>query len=159
MISTGMLPPDLEKALKIAVEKMSGVKADRLFLAVRSSAWGEDGHRSFAGQYRSFLNVPASKLLDIYKQVLASTYSERAMEYRRSIGFTEREVAMAVGCQEMVDATASGVLYTIDPNAPERDVMLISATWGLGLPVVSGQVPTDRFVVSQNLLAGLRRWI
>ena len=146
MISTGAIPSDLEKALKSAVDRMDDVKG----LAVRSSALGEDGYRSFAGQYRSLLNVPVGEVLDAYRQVLASTYSERAMEYRKSIGFTEREVAMAVGCQEMIDAMASGVLYTMDPNAPDRDVMLISATWGLGVPVVSGQAPTDRFVVSRR---------
>ncbi|NIA08415.1 MAG: hypothetical protein GWP10_01230 [Nitrospiraceae bacterium] len=146
MISIGTVPPGLEKALKNALDKMDDVKG----FAVRSSALGEDGYRSFAGQYRSLLNVSSEEVPDAYRQVLASTYSERAMEYRRSIGFTEHEVAMAVGCQEMIGARASGVLYTMDPNAPERDTLLISATWGLGVPVVSGEAATDRFVVSRR---------
>jgi len=30
-----------------------------------------------------------------------------------------------VGCQVMVDAKASGVLYTIDPAAPGKHTMLV----------------------------------
>ncbi len=146
MIGAGIIPSDLEKAIRNVLDRLPDIEC----FAVRSSALGEDGHRSFAGQYKSILNVPADKIPEAYKRVLASTYSEKAMEYRKSIGFTEWEVAMAVGCQEMVDVKASGVLYTMDPNAPGQDIMLISATWGLGVPVVSGEAPTDHFVVSRK---------
>ena len=57
---------------------------------------------------------------------------------------------MAVACQSMVDAAVSGVLYTLDPRSPENEVMMISAAWGLGAPVVAGEVKTDLFTVDRE---------
>jgi pyruvate,water dikinase len=50
----------------------------------------------------------------------------------------------------MVDAAVSGVLYTLDPRFPEHEVMMISAAWGLGAPIVSGKVKTDLFTVDRK---------
>jgi len=151
LITAGSLPPQLEKEMAGAIEqltKKSGAK--KLFFAVRSSAWGEDGEDSFAGQYMSRLNVPAAEVVGCYREVLASAYSETAMEYRRRKGYHEKEVIMSVACQEMIDARVSGVLYTLDPLQPEKEVMLLSATWGLGAPVVSGRAAADQFSVERR---------
>jgi pyruvate,water dikinase len=151
LIIAGTFPSPLEKALGLAAEQLcEAAQNRRVFLAVRSSAWGEDSEHTFAGQYASFLNEPPENLLECYKAVLASTYSSSAMEYRRQTGFSETEVAMAVGCQLMVDAKASGVLYSLDPQAPEREVMVITATWGLGAPLVAGKVVADHYTVSRE---------
>lgn len=57
---------------------------------------------------------------------------------------------MAVACQEMIDATVSGVLYSLDPSSPSHDTMTISAAWGLGGPIVDGTMEADRFTVSRE---------
>lgn len=151
LISSGTLPGKLEKEMALAVKRMAGnKKKGKVFLAVRSSAWGEDGERSFAGQYTSKLNVLAGDLRNQYRRVLASLYSEKALSYRQSVGYDESEVSMAVACQEMVDGQVSGVLYTLHPNHPERNSMLISAAWGLGEPIMSGLVNSDRFTVERK---------
>lgn len=151
LIMAGRLPTKLEKELANALEGLAGAgKVKKLFLAVRSSAWGEDGERTFAGQYLSLLNVAAVDLAQHYRRVVAALYSSKAMLYRQSIGFNEDEVAMAVACQEMVDGMVSGVLYTMDPSYPEHDNMLLTATWGLGAPVVSGMTNADRFSVERR---------
>lgn len=151
LILSSPLPNKLEKELAHSLTHLSGnYKNKDLFFAVRSSAWGEDGERSFAGQYKSILNVPASNLADAYRQVVASAYSESALMYRRQIGFQEDEVVMAVGCQIMVDADASGVLYTLDPSQGYGGTMKLSATWGLGAPVVSGQAIGDQFSIDRT---------
>lgn len=145
------LPPQLVKDMDRAVERLAQQNPGRpLRLAVRSSAWGEDSKRSFAGQHLSLLNVPPPDLPASYRQVVASAYSETSLTYRQQSGYTEDEVAMAVACQEMMDAEASGVLYTFDPQEMRDRNMLLSATWGLGAPVVSGRVPADRFNVDRQ---------
>lgn len=150
LILAAPLPSGLAKEIHRALGALWPTPgAGRGFLAVRSSAWGEDSELSFAGQYTSLLNVPAVRLENAYRQVLASAYSERALEYRRRQGFKESEVAMAVACQEMIDARSSGVLYTVDPQRPERDAMLIAAAWGLGTTVVAGRA-ADQFVVERR---------
>jgi pyruvate,water dikinase len=78
--------------------------------AVRSSAIGEDGSLTFAGQFESFLNVPTDQLGEAYRKVLASRFSERAISYRLSGGFTEGETPMAVLFMPLIEARSAGVL-------------------------------------------------
>jgi pyruvate,water dikinase len=125
-------------------------KADLRF-AVRSSAWGEDSEQSFAGQYESLLNVPKNAVLDAYKQVVASAYSPEAWRYRLDREYREHEMAMAVGCQLMLDADASGVLYTYSPLTPGEEHMVVSAAWGLGPAVVKGVAKVDTIVLERSL--------
>ncbi|HIJ78625.1 MAG: PEP-utilizing enzyme [Desulfobulbaceae bacterium] len=151
LIINGKLPAKLEKDLNRALEQLAGKRSlKKIYLAVRSSAFGEDGERTFAGQYTTILNVQATELAKTYLQILADTYGEKAMLYRRTIGFDEGEVAMAVACQEMIDSKVSGVLYTMDPSHPEQHKMMLSATWGLGGPLVSGRANADSFAISRS---------
>lgn len=150
-IMAGRLPGPLEKELAKALSVLAEeAPAKDLFLAVRSSAWGEDSKLTFAGQYLSLLNVPATSLNKSYISVLASAYGSTAMEYRRHKGFKESEVSMAVACQVMATPKVSGVLYTLDPHNPENETLLLSATWGLGAPVVSGKAAADHYVVDRT---------
>lgn len=145
------IPSSLKKTVHRSLQQLSKVLGRRSpYLAIRSSAWGEDTQASFAGQYHTFLNEPADNLLKCYQKVIESTFSSSAMEYRRQKGFSENEVAMSVGCQAMVNAKASGVLYTVDPMAPHEDVMLITAAWGLGAPLVEGRAQADHYRISRR---------
>jgi pyruvate,water dikinase len=151
MISSGTLTPALAAAIRKALRQLQKRMGSRhLWLAVRSSAMGEDSEHTFAGQYMSFLNQPQQHLLQCYKDVLASAYMPSAMEYRRQKGISEHEVAMAVACQCMINPKASGVVYSLDPLDPTHDVMVISSAWGLGAPIVNGTMATDRFMVSRE---------
>lgn len=150
-ILSAAVPPDVIRQIVSAIEGLrSGHRAEELFFAVRSSAWGEDSEHSFAGQYKSFLNIPPGQLIDSYKAVLASAYSSSALAYRQQKGFRIHELAMAAGCQLMINARASGVLYTLDPASPENDTMIVSATWGLGAPLVEGEIQADHYVLSRT---------
>ncbi len=121
----------------------------RVKVALRSSAWGEDGSISFAGQYRSILNVTRDELIDAYRQVVASAYDVEAWLYRLVKGFHENETAMAVGCQVMVQGQVSGVIHTYAPQAGEG-VMLANSVWGLCAPVVQGDHSADTMILSRK---------
>lgn len=150
-ILAGSIPPRLRKSLSRELDALQRKLGEKeLRLAVRSSAWGEDGNLSFAGQYDSFLNVTPDDLLDAYKKVLASTYSPSAMEYRRGYGFRPGEILMAVTVHCMVTARSSGVAYSLSPVNPGQNCIDVAATWGLGIPVVSGETEVDRFAVSRD---------
>ncbi len=118
--------------------------------AVRSSAYGEGGDLTFAGLHESFLNVPASDLLETYKKVLASLYSPEALSYRRQMGMLGEEAAMAVLCQAMVNSLVSGVVHTLNLEEPASDNLVIYASPGLGRTVVEGRANIDRFVVARS---------
>jgi len=151
MILDAEVPSRLKEEMLAAAELISKKYEDTFpCFAVRSSALGEDEISSFAGQYRSCLNIPLEEIPQAYKEVAASLYSPEAMEYGLLMGLRPHEIMMAVAIQLMIPARSSGVLYTYDPVRPEQETMIISSAWGLGEPIVSGEVPTDHFVLDRR---------
>ena len=139
------LPPDLEEALAQAVQGLPSP-----WLAVRSSAVGEDSEFSFAGQFATLLNVAAAGLPEHYKRIIASKFTSRAIFYWKYQHFSASELPMAVGVLAMVPARASGVMFSQDPQAPEADRVLITSVWGLGPYAVDGAISPDLYVVSRK---------
>jgi len=151
MVLEAKIPGSVRKAIRDAqgrIQKDAG--GERLLWSVRSSATGEDGEHSFAGQFLTRLNIRSEEIVSAYQEVLASTYSASAMAYRRQKGIDEAEAAMAVGFQPMVTARKSGVLFTLDAAAPETDAMVLSATWGMGEPIVSGEAQADQYRLERS---------
>jgi pyruvate,water dikinase len=126
--------------------------------AVRSSATREDSElASFAGQYESYLNVRGlDDILDAWRKCVASGFTERALGYQLSHGMDPLEGAVAVVVMKMVrsDLATSGVMFTLDPDSGNRNVVVITSSYGLGEFVVQGTVSPDTFVVWKE---GLRR--
>jgi len=65
------------------------------------------------------------------------------------------EVAISAGVQQMVrsDIGSSGVMFTIDTESGFKDVVFITASYGLGETVVQGAVNPDEFYVHKPLLS------
>ena len=150
MILSAQIPPDLAESILSAFQTFSQSENGRVKLAMRSSAVGEDSRASFAGQYLTVLNVDESNILAAYKKVIASKYSPRAMYYRINYGLTDNETPMAVLALKMIDARASGIVYTADHHNQESDHLKIHAIWGLGELLVSGKSSSDIFAVSRS---------
>ncbi len=147
------LPADLESSIvQAALELRQKVKHD-FKLAVRSSATSEDSDASFAGQHATMLNVSVANIIDAYKRVLASTFSPRAIFYRRHRGYRDQDVNMSVACIMMIDAKVSGVMYTLDPNDSRHAVIMISSVWGLAADAVDGAAMADFFLVDKKTRA------
>ena len=148
-------PEALERELRARYAEMSADAPD-LAVAVRSSATAEDlPEASFAGQQETLLNVRgADALVGAVHEVFASLFNDRAISYRAHRGFAHDEVALSAGIQRMVrsDLGASGVAFTIDTESGFEDVVLITASWGLGELVVQGQVNPDEFYVHKPSL-------
>lgn len=144
------LPAEVESSM---VSMMENMKAESGFTswAVRSSAVGEDGDVSFAGQYDTLLNVSADDIVKAYKTVLAGKYSTRALTYRLHNGISDTETPMAVLFLPMIDARASGVIYTLDPlDKCGGSCLVICTIPGLGSSLVDGSTIPDIFLVSRN---------
>ena len=150
LICKGDIPDDIKEAIDIQWQRLQQKSTFSGIVAVRSSAYGEDSQFSFAGQFKSILGVKKDKLLEAYKEVIASKYSPRAIVYRTQKRIRDEEMPMAVLILEMVNAKAAGVVYTKDPRQPQEDNMLITSYWGLGEYVVGGKVSTDYFLVSRT---------
>jgi pyruvate,water dikinase len=154
------LPARLEAAIAAAYRELMS-KAGEHPVAVRSSATAEDlPDASFAGQQETLLNVSGLQdVLAAIRHVFASLYNDRAISYRVHKGFAHSEVALSAGIQLMVrsDLAASGVLFTLDTESGFRDVVFITASYGLGETVVQGAVNPDEFYVHKPILAAGKR--
>jgi pyruvate,water dikinase len=142
-------PPDRDvaQAIRREIKRKDGAGP---MLAVRSSALGEDAEHSFAGQHETLLNVPPAEAVGAWREVVASLFSSQALRYRLERGLSVADALMPVGFVTMVPARASGVVHTVDPASPQRDVMIVSSTPGLGPSVMQGTSPVDRFELSRE---------
>ncbi len=147
LVMAAEIPQDVRESITLAAHDLYRKAPGRPRIAARSSAIGEDGRTTFAGQYSSFLNVPLEQVLRRWKETVASKFNPRALFYTHTKGLREEEVAMSVGCFLMVDAVAAGVAYSLDPNDTKLDTMVISAVWGLGKPVVDGSMTPDIYTL------------
>jgi pyruvate,water dikinase len=144
------LPADVADAIAKAVEEL-GNGAAQSGVAVRSSATTEDAaDASFAGLQDTYLWMKGvQQVQDRIRDCWGSLYSVESMSYRRKRDFKEKNVAMAVVVQTMVDARTAGVMFTRSPLTGDRSVMTIEGSWGLGSAVVGGEVTPDRWVVGK----------
>ena len=151
------LPEALEAEIREFHAWLRADAADDIAVAVRSSATAEDlPDASFAGQQETYLNVVGvDAVLDRIRHVFASLYNDRAIAYRVHKGFTHAEVALSAGVQRMVrsDHGSAGVMFTMDTESGFRDVVFITASYGLGETVVQGAVNPDEFYVHKPMLA------
>ena len=143
------VPADLATAITAAYAELEARTGAGVRIAVRSSAVGEDGESSFAGQYSTVLNVTRDGLLDAFKRVVASKYSPRAISYRQLLGLDDEDTPMCVIGLAMIDARASGVMYTLDPATGNAAQVKISSLWGLGEQLVGGDATPDAFLVDK----------
>jgi pyruvate, water dikinase len=147
------LPAEFEAELVQAWEQLGG---NNVAVAVRSSATAEDlPDASFAGQQETYLNVRGKEdVLRTVHLVFASLYNDRAIAYRVHQGFVHSQVALSAGIQLMVrsDLGASGVMFTLDTESGFRDVVFVTASYGLGEMVVQGAVNPDEFYVYKPAL-------
>ncbi|WP_125777293.1 PEP/pyruvate-binding domain-containing protein [Antribacter gilvus] len=135
------LPEPLGDALARGLRRLGDIP-----VAVRSSASDEDAaSASTAGQYESVLGVIGrDQVARAVRQVWASLGSARATAYRGALAGTP---AMAVLVQPLIDADASGVMFT--PSADDGATVIESA-WGLGPSVVGGTVTPDTCRVGRD---------
>ncbi len=156
-IMHGAMPDELADDIREAYKELEAEYGENTDVAVRSSATAEDlPTASFAGQQETYLNIRGTtNLLATCRQVFASLFTDRAISYRVDQGFTHMDVALSIGVQKMVraDRAASGVMFSIDTETGFRDVVFITAAYGLGENVVQGAVNPDEFYVFKPTLA------
>jgi len=130
--------------------------AEEVDVAVRSSATVEGSKKaSFAGQLESFLNILGEEdLLESCRKCYASLFTDRAIAYREKHGFAHDKVAISIGIQKMVrsDKAGAGVMFTVDTESGFPEMILINASWGLGINVVQGKVNPDQYAVFKPMM-------
>ena len=130
------LRQELEK--KLSPEKL---------YAVRSSANIEDSlDRSFAGQFKSVLNVcGVDAILQAIWSIWGTAQSPAVTAYLKRQNIASQQLFMAVIIQEMVRAQYSGVALSRNP-VTGADEVVVESVHGLGDALVQGGVTPQRWV-------------
>ena len=138
-------------------------------MAVRSSGSAEDlAGQSFAGQYDTFLyKTTIEEVSDSIKACWSSMFKDHILDYAtKSVFLSTKEgkdtneprvytpgawpqPRMGVLVMKMVEAKASGVIFTRNLWGEKNEVM-IEAVYGQGEGLVSGEITPDRFVLDKR---------
>lgn len=142
------VPPRLKAAIGEAFGALKARSPSGLRVSVRSSGLFEsNAYTSFAGQYRSVLNIDEDEVLDAYREVIASKFTPEALIYASVHGYALNEISMCAAVQCMIDADVSGVLYT---TWQKPNLLMIQSVYGLGLYVVNGTLTPDSWLYDKN---------
>jgi len=114
-------------------------------IAVRSSAVGEDGLFSWAGQFISKLFIEKEELQTAILQCAEASNGETVKAYAKSHGIKSGNLALIL--QEMVKAEKAGVLFTRHPVTLDDHVMVIEVITGVAEELVSGHIEPSRYYV------------
>ncbi len=158
LIKSAEIPPKVSHEILTNYEMMAEHYGGAMLTAVRSSAISEDSEYSFAGQYKTIIAANRETILVSYLDVAASKYSPEALFYRINLGLMDEETPIAVLVMAMVEAAASGVVYTTDPvEKGDDDMLVIRAVRGLGETLVSGAATPDTFFIERRKLEVVRK--
>lgn len=146
---------DLQIQLEHVMRSSFGIinldNLDGRSFAVRSSSWGEDEQdMSAAGQLTTVLNVESfENIRTSIKRCYASKFNTTNIEYKRQRGMP-LDLPMSVIIQEMVDCDKAGVMFTCDPTEGDSLTYIVTANYGLGESVVSGQADPDTIKIRRD---------
>ena len=157
LIRNSKFPKELEDDILKNYKKLcESYNKNNVAVAVRSSATAEDlCDASFAGQQESYLNISGEEaLLKACKNCFASLFTNRAISYRVDKNFNHFDVYLSIGIQKMVrsDSATSGVIFSIETESGFKNVVFITAAYGLGENVVQGVATPDEYYVFKPTL-------
>lgn len=145
----------LEKRISISEEDIDSVfrfiKNYPNNLSIRSSANLEDGAKlSFAGIFKSFLNIERDEVIPYIIKCWLSVFTETSIHYLIMNNIRIRDVSMGVILQEQLHPDYSGSLTTIDLKSNRNDLYNIEIIKGLGDDLMSGRKSPKSIKIYKN---------
>lgn len=114
-------------------------------LILRSSIEVEDSERSsFAGQFKSLINVNISNIASSVKEIYASAFGYNIIEYCEKFGIPVSKLRVAIIFQEFIPGELSGVAFVDHLNNKK---VIIESVLGLNEGLVSGRITPSRVIV------------
>ncbi len=159
-IKSVQLSKEVQTAIESAYEILcSSLSEPDLSVAVRSSGTVEDSaDASFAGQHSTYLNQQgkAAVVLSV-KKCWASLFNSRASEYRNKNNIKHSSALLAVVVQAMVVPTVAGTGFSCELASGGFPGLNVTALWGLGEGLVSGDLTADDWLFAPGSLCLIRR--
>ena len=113
--------------------------------SVRSSGNIEDGAgNSFAGQFDTYLNVPAADVAEKIRLCRESVKKETVQAYLCQNNMSEQDLEMNVIVQRMISADFSGVCFTANPQGLLNETVIVAGR-GTGDNVVEDKTDTTTY--------------
>ena len=150
-------PEEVSSAIKNAYRDLCARYGDdSLAVGVRSSATSEDQPgASFAGMLDTYLNIQGEEdLLWACRRCLSSLFTDRAIRYREKMDMDDLGSSLCVAVQRMVRSEKAGVMFSIDKETGFPDMVMMTASWGLGESDVAGETIPDEYRVYKLFLGG-----
>ena len=131
---------------ELQVELSENLTTDT-FYAVRSSANIEDSlERSFAGQFKSVLDVQGvDNVFQAIWSIWGTAQSDRVTSYLETHGISAQDLLMAVMIQEMIHPVFAGVSLSRNP-VTGADEVVVEAVEGSGEALVQSGVTPMRWI-------------
>lgn len=139
------LPNEFSEILHRKLQEMN-----TQYFSVRSSMNLEDGENdSFAGMLETYLFVKKEDITKYIEMCFESISNERVQSYLSHKNIANKNLAMSVVVQVMIDSQASGVVFTRSPVI-DNGLILVESGLGLGEGIVSGLVEVDQFLLDRK---------
>lgn len=113
--------------------------------SVRSSASAEDSESaSFAGQFRTYLNVGRNDIEKYIEKTAQPMETEGFREYCLKNKISAEEIQITVIVQKMISADISGVIFTANPQGLLNEIVVVAGN-GTGDNVVEDKTDTTTY--------------
>jgi len=132
------LDKDFKRELLKKLEKYSGQ------FAVRSSADVEDSEfKSYAGFFKTVLDVPKKGILKAIKQIYDSGINFNSP-------YSNTQVRMGIIIQEMIEAEISGIIFTYDIINKNPNSLMVELCYCKCENIVSGKINPSLYIINKN---------
>lgn len=153
MLIKASLPETMLKSLTDAYHHLS---SKDVYVAVRASVPDSQSHINL-GQ-TAILNILGGKAIaQAVQQMWASLYSTANLQHCYDQNVSPLQLGMAIIIQRMLEPESAGILFSQDPISQNPNLISIEAAWGLGEPVMSGQIVPDHYEVDRQSWTITRR--
>ncbi|MBU0976220.1 MAG: PEP/pyruvate-binding domain-containing protein [Patescibacteria group bacterium] len=158
-ILKGDLESEAKKIFERAYTSLSGFSD--AYVAIRSSFPFEDlVSDPFSKQSSTYLNVKGKKdVVEKIKYCWASMYTPQNIFFLLSKGHDLSSLKVAIIVQKMIQAEASGILFTQNPVDNDKSKMSIECVLGLGESLARGELVPDNYLVEKEGLKVLEKKI
>ncbi|MBN2100621.1 hypothetical protein JW710_01860 [Candidatus Dojkabacteria bacterium] len=152
-ILEGNFPDPLKEEIQRGYSRLSGFTDS--WVAVRSSIVPPINQKelAFSGLLDTVLNVKGvDDLLAAIKKVYASAFTERVASYLRATNSSIAEIKVSIVVQKMIQAEASGIVFTIDPISQNSEYLTVESVFGLGDVIAAGELTPDQYIINKKTL-------
>ncbi|MBE5936194.1 MAG: phosphoenolpyruvate synthase [Lachnospiraceae bacterium] len=140
-----MISDNLSVIVDGILEKLEGRGGKRYEYSVRSSTANEDGaDTSFAGQFKTYLNVNSLDIESYVIRCVRSLYNVNVLKYCSEQNVPIKDLAMNVIVQKMVNPQYSGIIFTANPQGILNESVIVVGE-GVGANVVEDKVETTSY--------------